>query len=63
MRRNLFAYTVPGSNYPEYISINKEDDGLVSVTVRSAVKLEGACGETSVIYLPAHVASDLLGEV
>lgn len=35
MRVNLFAYTELGSNYPGYISINRGEDGSVSVTVRA----------------------------
>jgi hypothetical protein len=35
MRTNLFSYTEPGGDYPGYVSINREDDGSVSVTVRA----------------------------
>lgn len=36
MPKNIFAYTAPGGNYPEYISVNETDDpDLISVTVRS----------------------------
>lgn len=34
MRQCLFAYTAPGADYPEYVSINREDDGRVTITVR-----------------------------
>jgi hypothetical protein len=51
MRRNLFAYTAPGVNYPEYISINFED-GHLSVTVRNPAKEDGSCGETASVTLP-----------
>ena len=36
MRENVYAMTAPGSNYPEYISINSTDDPtLFTVTIRS----------------------------
>lgn len=31
--RNIFAYTAPGSDYPDYLSINRKDERIV-VTVR-----------------------------
>ena len=34
MRKNIFAYTNGASN-PGYISVNEEDDGRVTVAVRS----------------------------
>jgi len=34
MPKNIFAYTAPGADYPEFLSINREDDGRVTVTVR-----------------------------
>ena len=34
--RNIFAYTAPGSNFPEYLSLNIWEGG-VQLTVRSAV--------------------------
>lgn len=35
MYTNIFAYTAPGSNYPEFLSINKQDDGTITIDVRS----------------------------
>lgn len=35
---NLFAYTAPGGDYPGYVSINSDDAGNVSVTVREPPK-------------------------
>lgn len=32
--RNIFAYTAPGADFPEYLSINRRDEKIV-VTVRS----------------------------
>lgn len=33
MANNLFAYTAPGADFPEYVSIN-ETDGKVVLTAR-----------------------------
>ena len=60
-RRNIFAYTPPGS-YPPYFSVNREADGTVTVTVRSNPVLRtddtGDCpptllrGHTATMTLP-----------
>lgn len=34
IQRNIFAYTAPGADFPEYISIN-DRNGMVEITVRS----------------------------
>lgn len=31
--RNIFAYTAPGSDFPDYLSINRRDERIV-VTIR-----------------------------
>lgn len=36
---NLFAYTAPGSLYPGYVSINRDENGNVRVTVRAEPKV------------------------
>ncbi len=33
MQRNIFAYTAPGADFPEYLSIN-EYNGKIKVTAR-----------------------------
>lgn len=40
MHKNITAYTGSSQDkpYPEFISINKEDDGMISVYVRSESK-------------------------
>lgn len=35
MQRNIYAYTAPGADMPDYISINEQANGEVVVTVRS----------------------------
>lgn len=58
-RRNIFAYTPPDSNYPPYISINREADGSVTVTVRDGsataygVVPYKVAGPTATITVPA----------
>lgn len=36
--KNLFAHTEPGASYPGFVSINRDENGDVVVTVRSAPK-------------------------
>ena len=36
MTDNIFAYTAPGGSYPGYVSINRDKDGNIAVTVREA---------------------------
>jgi hypothetical protein len=35
MHRNVFAYTAPGAGFPEYLSVNRLENGRVRVTVRA----------------------------
>ncbi len=35
MNRNLFAYTTPTGTYPGYVSINRKENGDISIAVRS----------------------------
>ena len=35
MQENLYAFTESGSIYPGYVSLNKQPDGSVTLTVRS----------------------------
>jgi len=50
MKKNIYAYTVAGFN-PAYISINIEDDGQKSITVRTQGD-DDICGPTAIINLP-----------
>lgn len=50
---NIFAYTAPGCNYPEYVSLNVADDGSSILIVRSKAKEDGSCGDTAQIALDA----------
>jgi hypothetical protein len=52
MKTNMFAYTAPGADYPEYISVNRrQGDGMIEITVRSPKKADGSCGDTASIVL------------
>lgn len=33
-RKNIAAFTEDGTSYPAYVSINREEDGTCSITVR-----------------------------
>jgi hypothetical protein len=39
MSRNIFAYTPAGMSYPGYVSISRDQEGNVAVTVRAAPTL------------------------
>lgn len=47
--KNLAAFTVVGSNYPPFISIN-ECEGHIEVTVRNHPR-DNQCGDTATIKL------------
>lgn len=56
--RNIFAYTAPGANYPEYVSVNRRSEEIY-ITVRSPAK-EGAEGATAEMRLPYTELDDLI---
>lgn len=39
--KNLFAHTAPGSDMPEFLSVNEEADGKISVHCRSPKEIGG----------------------
>lgn len=51
MSSNIYAYTAPGSSYPEYLSVNVNEDSTVEITVRSKRNGVVACGDTATIKL------------
>ena len=61
-RRNIFAHTAPGTNYPEFVSINLEEDGTISVTVRNPAKPDGSCGEIAMVKLSVEESIRLVGQ-
>lgn len=62
-RTNIAAYTAEGSSYPEYLSINREPNGMVSVTVRSP---PGDTQHTAAILIPLaawdYLASKIISD-
>ena len=55
---NLYAYTTPGSNYPEFISVNMRGEE-VEILVRTAAWGDGTCGNVASIRLSKKQALDL----
>ena len=54
---NLFAYTSSAANYPDFISVNRRDDGGIEIIIRSAAREDGSCGDTvCVVLTPEQVA-------
>lgn len=54
-KENIYAYTAPGCNYPEFVSVNREENGDVKLIVRGKPK-DGKCGETVSITIDGHQA-------
>lgn len=62
-RRCIFAYTKPDEDYyPEYISINREEDGRITVTVRGPRREPGAPDNAASFALPGREATIALPE-
>lgn len=59
MRRNIFAYTAPMPYYPEYVSINKEDDGQISISVRNR-SIDDREGTMASVTLPIEESNRLM---
>lgn len=59
-RKNIFAFTEPGNEFPGYISINREENGDVSVTVR----MRGNGGrDTATFSLPPEKFAEMAGAI
>lgn len=65
MRTNIFSYTEANSTcYPEYISVNSEDNGLVSIVVRPKMgQYDFKCPEAAVIYLTKEQMTQFAKEI
>lgn len=48
MAENLSAFTASTGTYPPYISINRNEDGTVTVIIRSAPKVGVFAGQATV---------------
>ncbi len=65
MRKNLAAFTPVEHPYPPYVSINREEDESVSITVRSKSTIDGISGfpkegGTSIIFMHESELKKLL---
>ena len=69
MHRNIFAYTSLDLTYPEYVSVNEQDDGSITIDVRGPVKQPDAehpyvqCGDTVRMTLPREQLAVLVGDI
>ena len=60
---NIFAFTPNDPAYPPYISINRQKDGAVTVTVRSVKQENGDCGDCAIIELPPEQYDHMRAEL
>lgn len=53
MRKNIYTFTQSAPNHPSYVSINREENGNISLTVRSEHQgnFPSICGPTGYIEL------------
>lgn len=60
MYKNIYAYTASGASYPEFVSINEQTDGSVTVSVRAPATFDvmqsddpplAVCGNTVEVRL------------
>lgn len=57
-RRCIFAYTKPDeAYYPEFISVNREEDGRLTVTVRGPRREPGSADNPHSFALPGREAT------
>jgi len=61
MARNIYAYTAPGLE-PEFISINREDDGRITIHVRGPAKAGGGRADQAQMTLPVEQLASLYQE-
>src|ERR1019366_5088061 len=62
-RTCIGAHTVPGWNYPPYVSINVATAGKISITVRSPAGPAGECGVTACMEMGEVEFHSLLNEI
>lgn len=56
MPKNIFAYTAPGTDFPEFVSVNATDDKGVDIILRSPKAIGGG---TAQVALTRDQARDL----
>lgn len=57
----VFAWTAPNPDYPEYVSINREDDGRLTITVRGPKRKPGEDNDAP-FDMPGHTTCMTLPE-
>lgn len=61
--KNIFAYTPNTHPYPEFVSINQQDNGEITLTVREAAKpgefSDKDCGLTVMVKLPLEQIEEM----
>jgi hypothetical protein len=66
MPKNIAAFTAVTYPYQPYLSINREDDGSVSIHVRGEPDASGKCDDGKTVKLSAEqwsaVAMDIITE-
>lgn len=59
MTEKQYGYTLPGSDYPAYFNAKLQADGQVALTVRGPKKVDGSCGDTTVMQVPPSEALEI----
>ena len=61
--RNIYAYTPNTNPYPEFVSLNRKDNGSVTLTVREGARRgqfsDKDCGNVVEVILPEEELSRL----
>ena len=47
MPHNIFAYTAPGADFPEFVSVNEADGGGVEFIIRSRIDIGGSTAQVA----------------
>jgi hypothetical protein len=59
MLKNIFAYTAPTGIYPQYLSVNEDPKGDISVIVRSPATTLGGEGHSASVSITRAQATEL----
>jgi hypothetical protein len=57
---NIFAYTAPNPDYPEFVSVNRHDDGKITIAVRGPKMAPGSAGNAHSFDMPGYGATMVL---
>ena len=59
-RTNIYAFTEPTPGYPAYVSVNAEEDGKISITVRSQGDGGTKVGTIELGYVAARAMAEAI---